>query len=165
MRPLKDMELSQETIAKIDARVEKYPTKRSAALPLLHLVQEEKGYIPDEAIEWIAKRLELNPINIYEIITFYPMLKRKPMGRKHVRVCRTLSCALRGGYQLWKSLQEQLGCKLDETSANREFSIEFVECLASCGTAPVIMVNENHHENMDEEKTIALCRELKKNTT
>ena len=78
------MELSQETIAKIDARVEKYPTKRSAALPLLHLVQEEKGYIPDEAIEWIAKRLELNPINIYEIITFYPMLKRKPMGRKHV---------------------------------------------------------------------------------
>jgi NADH-quinone oxidoreductase subunit E len=165
MRPLKAMELSQETIAKIDARVEKYPTKRSAALPLLHLVQEEKGYIPDEAIEWVAKRLELEPINIYEIITFYPMLKRKPMGRKHVRVCRTLSCALRGGYQVCKSLQEQLGCKLDETSANGEFSIEFVECLASCGTAPVLMVNEKHHENMDEGKTIALCRELKKNTT
>ena len=90
------------------------------------------------------------------------MLKRSPMGRKHVRVCRTLSCALRGGYQVCKTLQEQLGCKLDETSANGEFSIEFVECLASCGTAPVVMVNDEHHENMDDEKTVALCRELKK---
>jgi NADH-quinone oxidoreductase subunit E len=167
MRPLTHteliMELSQETLDKIDARVAKYPTKRSAALPLLHLIQEEKGYVPDEAVEWIAQRLELEPINIYEILTFYPMLKRSPMGRKHVRVCRTLSCALRGGYQVCKTLQEQLGCKLDSTSANGDFSIEFVECLASCGTAPVVMVNETHHENMDEEKTILLCRELKKN--
>ena len=156
------MQLSKETLDKIDARVEKYPVKRSAALPLLHLIQEEKGYVPEEAIEWIAKRLELEAINVYEIVTFYPMLKRSPMGRKHVRVCRTLSCALRGGYQVCKTLQEQLGCKLDETSANGEFSIEFVECLASCGTAPVVMVNDEHHENMDDEKTIALCRELKK---
>ena len=156
------MQLSKETLDKIDARVEKYPVKRSAALPLLHLIQEEKGYVPEEAIEWIAKRLELEPINIYEIVTFYPMLKRSPMGRKYVRVCRTLSCALRGGYQVCKTLQEQLGCKLDETSANGEFSIEFVECLASCGTAPVVMVNDQHHENMDDEKTVALCRELKK---
>ena len=156
------MQLSKETLDKIDARVEKYPVKRSAALPLLLLIQEEKGYVPEEAIEWIAKRLELEAINVYEIVTFYPMLKRSPMGRKHVRVCRTLSCALRGGYQVCKTLQEQLGCKLDETSANGEFSIEFVECLASCGTAPVVMVNDEHHENMDDEKTIALCRELKK---
>ena len=156
------MQLSKETLDKIDARVEKYPVKRSAALPLLHLIQEEKGYVPEEAIEWIAKRLELEPINIYEIVTFYPMLKRSPMGRKHVRVCRTLSCALRGGYQVCKTLQEQLGCKLDETSPNGEFSIEFVECLASCGTAPVVMVNDEHHDNMDDEKTVALCRELKK---
>ena len=112
-------------------------------------VQEEKGHVPDEAIEWVARRLELEPINIYEIVTFYPMLKRKPVGKKHVRVCRTLSCALRGGYQMCKTLQEQLGCKLEETSANGEFSIEFVECLASCGTAPVLMVNEEHHENME----------------
>ena len=156
------MQLSKETLDKIDARVEKYPVKRSAALPLLHLIQEEKGYVPEEAIEWIAKRLELEAINVYEIVTFYPMLKCSPMGRKHVRVCRTLSCALRGGYQVCKTLQEQLGCKLDETSANGEFSIEFVECLASCGTAPVVMVNDEHHENMDDEKTVALCRELKK---
>ena len=79
------MELSQETLAKIDVRVEKYPSKRSAALPLLHLVQEEKGHVPDEAIEWVARRLELEPINIYEIVTFYPMLKRKPVGKQHVR--------------------------------------------------------------------------------
>ena len=146
------MQLFKETLDKIDARVEKYPVKRSAALPLLHLIQEEKGYVPEEAIEWIAKRLELEPINVYEIVTFYPMLKRSPMGRKHVRVCRTLSCALRGGYQVCKTLQEQLGCKLDETSANGEFSIEFVECPASCGTAPVVMVNDKHHENMDDER-------------
>jgi NADH-quinone oxidoreductase subunit E len=157
------MELSQELLKKIDDRVEKYPVKRSAALPLLHLIQEEKGYIPDEAIEWVAKRLELEPVNIYEIVTFYPMLKRSPMGKKHVRVCRTLSCALRGSYQICKTIQKELEVHLDETTEDGEYSLEFMECLASCGTAPVVMVNEEHYENMDVEKTIALCDELKKN--
>jgi len=157
------MELSQELLKKIDDRVEKYPVKRSAALPLLHLIQEDKGYIPDEAIEWVAKRLELEPVNIYEIVTFYPMLKRSPMGKKHVRVCRTLSCALRGSYQICKTIQKELGVHLDETTEDGEYSLEFMECLASCGTAPVVMVNEEHYENMDVDKTVALCNELKKN--
>jgi len=155
------MELSQEILKKIDERVEKYPDKRSAALPLLHMIQEELKYIPDEAIEWVAKRLELEPVNIYEIVTFYPMLKRSPMGKKHVRVCRTLSCALRGSYQICKTVQEELNVELDHTTEDGEYSLEFMECLASCGTAPVVMVNEEHYENMDVEKTRALCKELK----
>jgi NADH-quinone oxidoreductase subunit E len=159
--PNLDMELSQETLKKIDERVTKYPDKRSAALPLLHMIQEELMFIPDEAIEWVAKRLDLEPVNIYEIVTFYPMLKRSPMGKKHVRVCRTLSCALRGSYQICKTVQEELGVHLDETTEDGEFSLEFMECLASCGTAPVVMVNEEHYENMDVEKTKALCKELK----
>jgi NADH-quinone oxidoreductase subunit E len=155
------MELSQEILKKIDERVEKYPDKRSAALPLLHMIQEELKYIPDEAIEWVAKRLELEPVNIYEIVTFYPMLKRSPMGKKHVRVCRTLSCALRGSYQICKTVQEELNVELDHTTEDGEYSLEFMECLASCGTAPVVMVNEEHYENMDVEKTRALCKKLK----
>ena len=90
MRPLNAqtaMDLSQETLRQIDARIEKYPDKRSAALPLLHLVQEDIGYVPDEAIEWVAKRLELEPINIYEIVTFYPMLRETPWGNLHSGVC------------------------------------------------------------------------------
>jgi NADH-quinone oxidoreductase subunit E len=156
------MELSPELIKKIDARVEKYPTKRSAVLPLLHMIQEELRYIPDEAIEWVAQRLELEPMKVYEVVTFYPMLKRTPMGKKHVRVCRTLACALRGSYQVCKAIQEELGVELDHTTEDGEYSLEFMECLASCGTAPVVMVNEEHYDNVDVEKAREICRGLKK---
>ena len=156
------MELSEELKKKIDARVGKYPTSRSAVLPLLHLIQEELLYIPDEAIEWVAQKLDIPPINVYEVVTFYPMLKRSPMGKKHVRVCRTLSCALRGSYQVCKAIQEELNVELDHTTEDGEYSLEFMECLASCGTAPVVMVNEEHYDNVDVEKAREICRGLKK---
>ena len=156
------MELSEELKKKIDERVGKYPTSRSAVLPLLHLIQEELLYIPDEAIEWVAQKLDIPPINVYEVVTFYPMLKRSPMGKKHVRVCRTLSCALRGSYQVCKTIQEELNVELDHTTEDGEYSLEFMECLASCGTAPVVMVNEEHYDNVDVDKAREICRGLKK---
>ena len=97
MRPiifLTHMDLKQSTLDKIDKLVPRYPDKRSAALPLCHLVQEDLGYLSNESIEWIAERLDLEPINISEIVTFYPMLKTEAQGKYQVRVCRTLSCAL-----------------------------------------------------------------------
>jgi len=128
---------------------------------VLHAVQEERGYIPREAHEWIAQKLGIEPIQVYEVVTFYPMFKEAPVGKKHIKVCRTLSCALQGGYKVCNAMQEELGVGLDETSADGSFTIEFVECLASCGTAPVAMVNEQMHENLTPEKARELCRRLK----
>ncbi|HEX2099865.1 MAG TPA: NAD(P)H-dependent oxidoreductase subunit E, partial [Candidatus Synoicihabitans sp.] len=88
------MNLKPETLTRIDEVIPHYPVKRSAVLPLLHLIQEDVGYISDGAIEWIAQKLELQPINVYEVVTFYPMFRRQPIGRRHIKVCRTLSCAL-----------------------------------------------------------------------
>lgn len=133
-----------------------YPKKRSASLMLLHAIQENFGYVSRQAVEWIAAKLELEPINIYELVTFYPMFHQKPVGKFHLRVCRTLSCALGGSYQLHEHFCKKLG--LDphahgaQTTADGKFTVEFVECLASCGTAPVMMCNDAFHEGVSAEK-------------
>ncbi|TVR47102.1 MAG: NAD(P)H-dependent oxidoreductase subunit E [Puniceicoccaceae bacterium] len=155
------MNLKPETLAKIEAVIPRYPVKRSAALPLLHLVQEDAGYIADEAVEWIAAKLDLQPINIYELVTFYPMFRRKPGGRRIIKVCRTLSCALAGSYKTAEAFKAAFNCGLDETSPDGEVTIEFVECLASCGTAPVVMIDETLHEKVDGERARALAVEIR----
>ena len=95
------MNVPPDLLAKIDEAITHYPaSKRSASLPLLHLWQEHFGFISDEAIAWIAQKLELQPINILELVTFYPMFRRQPAGKRHIRVCRTLSCAMAGSYEL-----------------------------------------------------------------
>ena len=150
----------KKSLDKINKLISKYPEKRSALLPILHIVQEEKGYISDEAIEWIAEELDIQPINIYELVTFYPMLRQKPTGKRHVKVCRTLSCALRGSYGLCNKLLEELKCSLGETSEDGQFTVEFVECLASCGTAPVVQVDQALHENVQPEKAKEFAAKL-----
>src|ERR1043165_5732625 len=93
------MNLKPETLRRIDDVITHYPVKRSAVLMLLHAIQEDVGYIPEGAIDWVAAKLDLQPINVYEVVTFYPMFRQKPIGRRHIKVCRTLSCALMGGYK------------------------------------------------------------------
>ena len=115
------MELSQETLKKIDEVIPKYPEKRSAALMVIHLVQDEIGSISDETCSWIAEKLDLEPINIKELITFYPMLRETPWGKKHIRICRTLPCALRGSYKTCKILEEKLGVKEGHVREDGEF--------------------------------------------
>ena len=153
--------LKPETLARIDEVITHYPVKRSASLPLLHLVQEEQGYISDEAIEWIAGKLELQPINIYELVTFYPMFRRQPIGRRHVKVCRTLSCALNGGYKVCERLEKEFSTHRGEISPDGEVTIEFVECLASCGSGPVVMIDDELHERVDEAKASALAAQIR----
>lgn len=145
------LNLSEQTLSKIDEVVPKYPEKRSAALMVIHLVQDELGAVNDKACEWIAQRLELQPINIKELITFYPMLREKPWGRKHVRVCRTLPCALRGSYATCKTFEKKLGVKEGHVREDGEYSLEFMECLADCGQGPVVIVGEQTYENIEGE--------------
>ncbi len=155
------MNLKPETLTRIDEVITHYPEKRSGTLPLLHLIQEDVGYISDEAIEWIAQKLELQPINVYEVVTFYPMFRRKPIGRRHIKVCRTLSCALMGGYKTCATFEKEFNTHLGEVSPDGEVTVEFVECLASCGTAPVVMIDDDLHENVDEAKAKQIADQIK----
>ncbi|MBI5689083.1 MAG: NAD(P)H-dependent oxidoreductase subunit E [Verrucomicrobia bacterium] len=155
------MKLKPETLQRIDEIIPHYPVKRSAVLMLLHAIQEDVGFISTEAIEWVATKLELQPINVLEVVTFYPMFRQKPIGRRHIKVCRTLSCALRGGYQTCETLEKEFGVHRGEVSADGEVTIEFVECLASCGTAPVVMVDDDLHENVDCARARALAAQIK----
>ena len=101
------MKLKPETLSRIDEVITHYPVKRSAVLPLLHLIQEDVGWISPEATEWVAAKLSLQPINVLEVVTFYPMFRQKPIGRRHIKVCRTLSCALLGGYTTFSAFSLQ----------------------------------------------------------
>jgi NADH-quinone oxidoreductase subunit F len=154
---------------KMDEAIGHYPAeqKRSASMPLLHLWQEHFGFISDEAIAWIAARLGLEPINILELVTFYPMFRQAPAGRKHIRVCRTLSCAMAGAYPLMEKLarltnidREHEGTGMHNpvsVSPAGEYSIEFVECLASCGTAPVCMIDDALRERVEAEAITSMA--------
>jgi NADH-quinone oxidoreductase subunit E len=155
------MELKAETLATIEELIPRYPQKRSLVLPLLHLIQEDRGYICDRAMEWIAEKLELTPMAILEVVTFYPMFRRHPIGKIHIKVCRTLPCALRGAYSVCEQLQQKLGCGLGETSADGLFTIDFVECIANCGTGPVVQVDDAMHENIDPANVDAFVSTLK----
>jgi len=155
------MNLKPETLSKIDEVITHYPVKRSATLPLLHLIQEDVGYIPEDAITWIAVKLELEPINVYEVVTFYPMFRRKPIGRRHIKVCRTLSCALMGGYKTCETFEKEFNTHRGEVSPDGEVTIDFVECLASCGTAPVVLIDDDLHEKVDAARAKAIAAQIK----
>lgn len=155
------MNLKPETLKRIDEVITHYPVKRSATLPLLHLIQEDVGYLPPETTEWVAAKLELQPINVYEVITFYPMFRQKPIGRRHIRVCRTLSCALTGGYKVCDTFKQEFNTGLNEVSPDGEVTVEFVECLASCGTGPVVMIDDELHEKVDAAKARELAGRIK----
>jgi NADH-quinone oxidoreductase subunit E len=156
------MNLKPETLKQIDEVITHYPVKRSATLPLLHLIQEDVGWISPESIEWIAAKLEIQPINVYEVVTFYPMFRQKPIGRRHVKVCRTLSCALTGGYKTCELFQKEFGLHhTGEISEDGEVTIDFVECLASCGTGPVVMIDDDLYEKVGPEKVKELSAKIR----
>src|SRR6187455_3412771 len=142
--------------AEIDELITHYPVKRSASLMLLHALQEHFGYISPEATEWVAKKLGLQPINVHELVTFYPMFRQQATGKYQIKVCRTLSCALGGSHKLHKHFCEKLGLDATahglQTTKDGKFSVEFVECLASCGTAPVMMCNVDFYEGVSSQK-------------
>ncbi|MFI0347579.1 MAG: NAD(P)H-dependent oxidoreductase subunit E [Chthoniobacterales bacterium] len=151
-------------LAAIDEAITHYPvSKRSAVLPLLHLWQNHFGFIDESAVEWIATKLDLNAIAILEVVTFYPWFRQAAPGKTIIRVCRTLSCAMAGSYELHEKLCHATGIDAHAchghglpTSPDGKFSIEFVECLASCGSAPVCLVNNELLEKVSTDDVAAI---------
>lgn len=142
--------------AELDELATHYPVKRSASLMFLHAIQEHFGHVSKEAIEWTAQKLGLQPINVYELVTFYPMFRQEPLGKTHIKVCRTLSCALAGAGELRTHFCGKLGldahAHVPQTTPDGKFTVEFVECLADCGNAPVVLVNEDLLPKVTETK-------------
>ncbi len=147
----------------IDEIITHYPPqhKRAAVLWLLHLLQEHFDYLGKEQVEWTAAKLGLQPINVWELVSFYPMFTAKPRGKFHIKVCRTLSCELCGCGGILEHLEQRLGVGLDGNTLDRLFTISTVECLALCGTGPVMMINDETFENLTPDKAEAIVDRIK----
>jgi NADH-quinone oxidoreductase E subunit len=147
--------------AEFERLVKRYPTRESMILPALWLTQEQQGWVSQEAMAYIADRIGTFASKVYEAATFYTMYHLHPMGKNHICVCRTLSCWLRGKQEIVDYLRDEIGITPGEISKDGRFSLEEVECLGHCGTAPVVQVNGEFYENMDVDKLKALLATLK----
>ena len=155
------LEFSPEALKKFEETVARYPKKEAAMLPVLYLAQQEFGYLNPEAIEYVATLMGQTPARVQGVVSFYTMFNTKPIGRHHIQVCRTLSCALGGAGRITACIKRKLGIDIGQTTTDGRFTLSEVECLASCGTAPMMQINDDYFENLNEEKTEKILDSLK----
>ena len=155
------LEFSPETWQRFEELVGRYPKKEAALIPVLSMAQKEFGYLSLEAMEYVAKIMELPAARVYSVVSFYTMLNMKPVGKYHIQVCRTLPCALMGAERMTARLKKKLGIQVGETTSDGNFTLTEVECLASCGTGPMMQVNEDYYENLTEAKVDDVLESLK----
>jgi NADH-quinone oxidoreductase subunit F len=154
------MELSSQLTTRFETLQNRYPVKRSALIPMMMYAQDEYGYVSDEMIAEIARRLELNTVQVEETLAYYSMLRRKPMGKHHVQICTNVACMLRGGTELLESAKKRLEIGNKETTADGVFSLEEVECIGACTGAPALQVNYDFFENVTPLKFDRLIEDL-----
>jgi NADH-quinone oxidoreductase subunit E len=142
---------SEQVIAELETLRSHYPKPIAAMVPVLHIVQREQGWCSPEAQAWVAEFLSVTPLDVNEVVTFYPMLYDKQQGRHIIHVCRTLSCDACGSKDLWKHLSGKLGVDRNGTTEDGKFTLRSAECLASCGTAPVLLLDGERHENLSND--------------
>lgn len=144
---------SPEVEAEIDRHLAKYPVKRSAILPLMFIVQRERGgWLDPPGVAYLADRLGVRITDIWEVATFYSMINTEPVGKYHVQICKTLSCKIMGEPKITDHVCQKLGVNPGETTPDGRFSVSLVECLGSCGTAPMLQIGFDYHENLTTEK-------------
>ena len=153
--------LSQDRERKLAEILERYPTKMAATLPLLHLCQEQNGWISEEVVDYVSKRLDLSPAHVKGVVTFYTLFNQHPAGKHQVWVCRTLPCALRGAGDVVKQCEKRLGIKVGETTPDGKVTLRTAECLASCGTAPMMQVDKDYHENLTLKRVDEILDKLR----
>ena len=151
-----------ENRAQAERIIAKYPPGRqaSAVLPLLYVAQKQEGWVPRAAMDHIAELLEMAPIRVYEVATFYTMFHLQPVGKYHLQVCRTTPCWLRGADQMTETCKKKLGIGLKETTKDGLFSLVEVECLGACVNAPVVQINDDCSEDLDPRKLEWILDEL-----
>jgi NADH-quinone oxidoreductase subunit E len=153
--------LSAEREQKLADILTRYPTKMAACIPLLHLCQEQNGFVSDDVVQYVSHRLDLPPAHVEGVVTFYSLFNRKPVGKHQVWVCRTLPCALRGADKIVEHCEKKLGIHCGETTSDGAITLRGAECLASCGTAPMIQVDKDYYENLTPEKVDAILDKLR----
>jgi NADH-quinone oxidoreductase subunit E len=140
--------LSPERAREMTEILTRYPTRRAACIPLLHLCQDQEGYVSEEAMAFVAGKLDISPAQVKGVVTFYTLFNTEPVGKHQVWVCKTLSCALRGAQGIITHCEKRLGVHVGETTKDGKVTLRTAECLASCGTAPMMQVDKQYHENL-----------------
>src|SRR3954469_612100 len=156
------LEFSAQSKQRIERVVAQYPHKQAALLPVLHVAQDEFGYLPDEALELVARTLDVPPAHVYGVITFYTMFHRQRTGVNHLMVCTNVSCMLRGGYDILHHIEKKLGIKPGETTADGAFTLVEEECLAACANAPMMICGPEYHLDLTPEKVDVVLEDLRK---
>lgn len=167
MANIKDIKFSDDTMHLVQQIIKRYPEgkQKSALLPVLHLAQAEfDGWLSPETMDYVASILHLKPIEVYEVASFYSMYNLEPVGNCVIEVCHTGPCWLKGAEDIVTHLEKKLNIKVGETTADGMFTLKTVECLASCGTAPMMQIGEKYHENLDNEKVDSILDEYRNNT-
>jgi NADH-quinone oxidoreductase subunit E len=155
-------QLSSEGLAQVQNELKRYEVKESAIIPALYIAQKEnKGWVSDDVIHHLAKVMVIPEARIHEVFKFYTMFNQKPVGKYHVQVCTNISCALEGGRELAKHICKELKVGFDEVSEDGRYTVSRVECLGSCGTAPMMQVNKDYHENLTPESAMNILRGMK----
>ena len=156
-------EFSPEVVAEMESHLVKYPPerKRSALIPLLFVIQRERGWVDNEGVNFLAKFLDLNATDVWETATFYSMFNLRPVGRHHIQICKTLSCKIMGEPEITEHVCSKLGIHPGETTADGKYTVSLVECLGSCGTAPMMQIGFDYHEDLTTEKVDKIMDSLK----
>jgi len=145
----------------IDEILSRYPVKRSALIPLLYVAQRDQGYVSEAVMQEIARLLGLTPPQVYETVTFYTMFNLKPVGKFHIQVCKSLMCALVGSDTMIGWIKTKLGIAPGESTTDGLFTLSAVECLAACGTGPMMQINEDYYEQVTEDKLDRILADLR----
>jgi NADH-quinone oxidoreductase subunit E len=154
--------LTPERARDVEEILTRYPNKMAACIPVLHVCQDQHGWISDEVITFVAHKLDLPPAHVKGVVTFYTLFNQHPVGKHQVWVCRTLPCALRGAGEVLEHCEKRLGIKPGETTSDGKVTLRTAECLASCGTAPMMQVDKTYHENLTLPQVDAILDRLQK---
>jgi len=156
------LEFSAQAKQRIERLLTQYPTKQAALLPVLHLAQDEFGYLPDEALHLVAETLQLPPAHVFGVITFYTMFHREKSGRNELMVCTNVSCMLRGGYDILHHIEGRLGIKAGESTPDGAFHLVEEECLAACANAPMMICGDRYYLDLTPQKVDTILEDLRK---
>jgi len=154
--------LTQERERELTDILSRYPNKMAACIPLLHLCQDQNGYVNDDVVSFVSNKLDLPTSHVKGVVTFYTLFNQHKVGKHQVWICRTLPCALRGAGDMLAHCEKKLGIKAGETTSDGQITLRTAECLASCGTAPMMQVDKDYHENLTPSRVDALLEKLQR---